>query len=151
MRDSMPESRKEELTRPMRPSSKAVLAAALRSLRLFEVRDEYVVATELVLHNAVLVFGDCFEVVPNVYRSRRMMGNCQYAREPRPTRSWPVPHPDRPLSNVATMRMSCDASVDSCLLTIFQPFPPASQPRHHCTDWHTAHLLNPPISQLFQP
>src|SRR5260370_31499316 len=136
--------------RQPQPNSKAGLAAALRSLPLFEVRHEYVVASELVLYNAVLVLGDCFEVVPNVYRSRRMMGNRRYAREPRPTRSWPVPHPDKPLSNVATMRMSCDASVGSCSDTIFQPLPPARQPRHDCTDRNTSNIRNLPVRKLFQ-
>src|SRR5258708_7256158 len=137
--------RTEELMRPPRPNSRVVPDAALRSLRLSEVRHEYVVAGELALYSAALAFGDRFEVVPSADRSRRMMGNRRYAREPRPTRSWRVPHPDKPLSNVATMRRSCGASVGSCSDTIFQPLAPARQPRHDCTERNTSNIRNLPV------
>src|SRR5260370_23238780 len=136
--------------RQPRPNSTAALAAALRSLRLFEVRHEYVFAGEPALYNEAPAFGDRFEAVPSADRSRRMMGNPRYAREPRPTRWWPVPHPDKPLSNVATMRRSCGASIGSWSDTIFQPLAPARQPRHDCTERNTSNIRNLPVRKLFQ-
>ena len=113
--------------RQPRPSSMAAPDAVLRSLPPSEVRDEYVVAGEGVRYNAVLVLADRFEVFPIDDRARRKMRSYRYAPGFRPTRSWPIHHPDKPLSNVGTMSKSRGTSVGSSSDTIFQSLAAARQ------------------------